>query len=82
VVAAFALQPAAASRIEPAVRLTSPRVQAYQVLAPVRGGPELADLPPQVKDPPDLVEEAQVAPRAAFRGSEYCEQLSAESFPH
>jgi hypothetical protein len=46
-------------------------------VAPERGGPELADLPPQVKDPPDLVEEAQVAPRAAFRGSECCEQLAA-----
>jgi len=57
-------------------------VKAYQVLAPVHGGPGLADLPPQVKDPPDLVEEAQAAPRAAFRGSECCEQLAAESFPY
>jgi len=64
----------------PAVRLTSPPAKAYPVLAPVHGRRVLADLPPQVKDPPDLAEEAQAAPRAASLGSACCEQLAAESF--
>jgi len=50
-------------------------VTAYRVLAPVHGGPALADLPRQVKDPPDRVEEAQAAPRAAFLGLGCCAQL-------
>jgi len=46
----------------------------------VRGGLGLADLPPQVKDPPDLAEEVPAAPRAEFLGSGCCAQLAAESF--
>jgi len=62
--------------------LISPQVTAYRVLAPVHGGPALADLPRQVKDPPDRVEEAQAAPRAAFLGLGCCAQLAAESFQY
>ena len=65
-----------------AVRLTSLRVKAYRALAPVHGGLGLADRPPQVKDPPDLAEEVQEAPRAAFLGSGCCAQLAAESFQY
>lgn len=65
-----------------AVRLTSLRVKAYRVLAPVHGGLGLADRPPQVKDPPDLAEEVLEAPRAAFLGSGCCARLAAESFQY